>query len=320
MTEDGGGLTTTVTIPAGGRTNIWPTAGLPAFSALANRRFATFLESTGGEPFVAERAMYLFTDFSSGHVNMGTPWTGTIAAPSRPPGTVTVSGFTPAQMRLSGGEAITITGSGFIGTPEVTVDGLPTTITCRQRVVDHGSRAVAYGRDRVRLADRSRLRLTTSGKTQTIGNIGRVFRVIAIGDSFTEGQLVERHSTGAAGHDADADLLLCQPALSRGPRGPAQGRRALRQQRRRGQRGLLGRVRVDQRMLGQPDQWRGIASAAGHREEVRRRDHPRGLQRPERGRQRSARTIDGLRTMGRTAQASGATVLMGRIHVMRADM
>ena len=75
MTEDGGGLTATATIPARGRTNIWPTAGLPAFSALANRRFATFLESTGGEPYVAERAMYLFTDFSSGHVNMGTPWT-----------------------------------------------------------------------------------------------------------------------------------------------------------------------------------------------------------------------------------------------------
>ena len=31
-------------------------------------------------------------------------------------------------------------------------------------------------------------------------------------------------------------------------------------------------------------------------------------------------TVNALRTMGRTAQASGATVLMGRIHVMRSDM
>jgi hypothetical protein len=192
MTEDGGGLTTTVTIPARGRTNIWPTAGLPAFSTLAHRRFATFLESVGGELFVAERAMYLFADFSSGHVNMGTPWTGTITVPSRPPGTVTVSGFTPTQMRLSGGEAITITGAGFIGTPEVTVDGVPATITAAS-----GSSITAVAPLRTATTGfgsltASRLRLTTAGKTQTIGNIGRVFRVMAIGDSFTEGQLVER--------------------------------------------------------------------------------------------------------------------------------
>ncbi len=192
MTEDGGGLTTTITIPAKGRTNIWPTAALPAFGALANRRFATFLESTGGEPYVAERAIYLFSDFSSGHVNMGTPWTGTIAAPPRPPGTVTVSGFTPTTMRLSGGESITITGTGFSGTPEVTVDGLPATITAASSTSITATAPLRTAATGFGTLAASRLRLTTAGRTQTIGNIARVFRVMSIGDSFTEGQLVER--------------------------------------------------------------------------------------------------------------------------------
>jgi hypothetical protein len=128
MTEDGGGVTSTITVPQRGRANIWPTAALPEFATLSNRRFATFLESTGGESFVAERAMYLFNDFASGHVNMGTPWTGAIVTPSRAPASVTVTQYTPTEMRLRGGELITITGTGFSGTPEVTVDGLSATV------------------------------------------------------------------------------------------------------------------------------------------------------------------------------------------------
>lgn len=192
MTEDGGGITSTITVPQRGRANIWPTAALPEFAALANRRFATFLESTGGESFVAERAMYLFGDFASGHVNMGTPWTGTIATPSRPPNSVGISGFTPTEMRLSGGEAITITGSGFSGTPEVTVDGIPAVVTAFSSTSITATAPLRTAATGFGTLAASRIRLTTAGQTLTVGNISRVFRVMTIGDSFTEGLLVER--------------------------------------------------------------------------------------------------------------------------------
>ncbi len=190
MTEDGGGLTTTVAVPARGRANIWPTAGLPEFAALANRRFATFLESIGDEPYVAERAMYVFADFASGHVNLGTPWPGPIGSPSRLPTSASVTGFTQ-QMRLSGNETLTITGSGFTADTEVSVAGLAARVTS---VTPTAITAVApslRGRPGFGAAGSSPLRITSAGETRLVGNVQRVFRVMAIGDSFTEGLLVE---------------------------------------------------------------------------------------------------------------------------------
>ena len=74
-----------MTVPANSRRNIWPAAGLPEFALLQGRRFAVFLESVGGEHFVAERAMY-WNDFIGGHANAGTPWTGVFGRPpSLPP-------------------------------------------------------------------------------------------------------------------------------------------------------------------------------------------------------------------------------------------
>ena len=73
-------------------------------------RLATFLESAGGS-FVAERAMYVHADWRSGHVNLGTPWSGTIASPTTAPSAFTITAVAPQQIRLSGGETITIEAS-----------------------------------------------------------------------------------------------------------------------------------------------------------------------------------------------------------------
>jgi hypothetical protein len=86
--EDGRGIVREICVGPLTRANIW-TAVHPE---LAGHRFATFLESVastacgsgGGELFVAERALYLGAAFDAGHVNMGTPWPGTIAAPPPP--------------------------------------------------------------------------------------------------------------------------------------------------------------------------------------------------------------------------------------------
>jgi hypothetical protein len=86
--EDGRGIVRETCVGPHTRANIW-TAVHPE---LAGHRFATFLESVastacgsgGGELFVAERALYLGAAFDAGHVNMGTPWPGTIAAPPPP--------------------------------------------------------------------------------------------------------------------------------------------------------------------------------------------------------------------------------------------
>ncbi len=197
VTEDGGGFSTTTTIPAKGRTNIWPNPAIQVggtfpFAPLANRRFATFIESTGGGSFIAERAMYVYGDYSSGHVNMGTPWSAAFAVPATTPTPVQAGGFTPNTMRLTGGEAITITGTGFSGVPEVTIDGIPAAIVSTsptQIVATAPSRTAATGFGPVAP---STVRLTTAGTTLSLGTINRVFRVLAIGDSFTEGMLVER--------------------------------------------------------------------------------------------------------------------------------
>lgn len=195
VTEDGGGVVSSVTVPARGRANLWPNAddtSRPEFAALRNRRFAAFLESTGNEPFVAERAMY-WSGFAGGHNSLGTPWTGAIAVPARGPGDVTVTSITPSRTRLSGGEAITITGTGFSANAEATMDGMPMMVTMASStsitaLTPVRTTATGFGR-----AGTSTIRLTASGATRQAGTIARALRVLAIGDSFTEGQLVDRN-------------------------------------------------------------------------------------------------------------------------------
>jgi lysophospholipase L1-like esterase len=319
MTEDGGGLSTTAIIPARGRTNIWPTAGLPAFSALANRRFATFLESTGGEPYVAERAMYLFSDFSSGHVNMGTPWSGPITAPTRAPGTVAVSGFTPGTMRLSGGEAITITGTGFSGTPEVTIDGLQATITAASGTSITAIAPLRSAATGLGAVIASRLRLTTAGRTQTLGNIQRVFRVLSIGDSFTEGQIVERIPPVPPATTPTQIYSFAAPPY------PETLEAILRSDPRYG-----STADVDNE--GFSGECASVAGCSGNTTRGVGRIGPlttakkydvviilEGFNDLNAGASLN-QAISALRTMGQTARASGAAVLMGRIHVMRSDM
>ncbi len=332
MTEDGGGLTTSVTIPARGRTNIWPTASLPAFAALANRRFATFIESTGGARFVAERAMYLFADFSSGHVNIGTPWTGPIAAPSRPPGSVNVTGVTPTTMRLSGGEAITITGSGFSGTPEVTVDGLAATITSAgstsiTAMAPLRTAATGFGT----LAP-SRIRLTTAGKTQTVGTINRVFRVLAIGDSFTEGLLVKRTPKPVPPPDPndpnpppppppqfDQEYSLAAPPYPERLEGLLRGDVRYGSDADVDNAGASGECASFNGCSGNLTSGAGRIGGLVTAKKFDVVIILEGFNDLNAGGNVST-AVNALRTMGRTARASGATVLMGRIHVMRGDM
>ncbi len=320
MTEDGGGITTTATIPARGRTNIWPTAGLPAFGALANRRFATFLESTGGETFVAERAMYLFDDFSSGHVNMGMPWTGTIATPTHPPASVVVSGFTPTQMRLSGGEAITITGSGFVGSPEVTVDGLAATITAASStsitaVAPLRTAATGFG-----AVAPSRIRLTTAGTTVVVGDIGRVFRVLSMGDSMTWGTIVKFIPPVPPATMPTREEFQASPPYPEGLEF------LLRDDTRYGStadvdnEGIPGECVTTTQCSSNPT--RGVDRIVGL---VAKKKYDvvmilEGFNDQNATVFTGTTIANGLRSMGRAARDSGATVVVGRIHVMRSDL
>ena len=319
--EDGGGITSTIVVPARGRANLWPTAGLAEFAALANRRFATVLESAGGETFIAERAMYWGTTnpFSSGHVNVGTPWTAAITAPSRSPSTVSVSGMTPATMRLSGGETITVTGTNFSGPPEVTVDGLPATVTgfsgtsitavAPLRTAATGLGAVAP----------STVRITTAGRTLQAGTIQRVFRVLSIGDSFTEGQLVERIPPVPPATQPTQIYSWAEPPYPEGLEALLRADPRFRStadvdnEGASGEcasiRGCSGNVTSGQSRI------QGLTTAKKYDVVI----ILEGFNDLNAGGTLSG-AIEALRFMGRTAKASGATVLMGRIHVMQSSM
>lgn len=114
--EDGLGIVREVCVPANARANIW-TAD---FVQLSGQRFATFLEtvpsatcaSVGNETFVAERALYLGPAFLAGHVNVGTPWSGIIVTPGVAPDFALAS-VAPIAGRISGGQTLTLSGSGF---------------------------------------------------------------------------------------------------------------------------------------------------------------------------------------------------------------
>ena len=119
--EDGKGIVREKCVGARSRANIYT----GEFPELATFRFATFLESVasaacgaaGGEGFVAERAMYIGTSYTAGHVNVGTPWTGPIGTPpvapvppppqppQPPPAGTTLTSVSPSTGRLGGDSA-----------------------------------------------------------------------------------------------------------------------------------------------------------------------------------------------------------------------
>ena len=130
MREDGLGIVREVCVPANARNNIW-TAD---FSPLTNQRFAAFVEtvasatcgSTGGEAFVAERAIYLGPAFVAGHVNVGTPWIGTdrhATSGARLRAASHDRVRVAECCRTAGGEAVQLTGSGFAAGATVLIRG-----------------------------------------------------------------------------------------------------------------------------------------------------------------------------------------------------
>lgn len=187
-TEDGTGVSTTVTVPANARTNIWPAAGLAEFQLLQGRRFAVFLEAVGGSPlpFVAERATY-WNGYIGGHANAGTPWTGTFSTPAQQPANVQVTSMTPGAGRLSGGNVVTINGAGFGGATEVFFGGarvLPTSVTANAITftVPLRTESTGYGTPGPRAVS-----LLSNGRYAPVSTYTQYFTVLAFGDSLTWG-------------------------------------------------------------------------------------------------------------------------------------
>jgi lysophospholipase L1-like esterase len=208
MRTDGTGIQRSVCVPAGGRANLWSVL----YPELSNQRYAAFVESVaapagavcstatvGSEPFVAERAVYWGTGFSGGHVNMGIPWAGPIGTPAAPSTAYTVTGLAVEGTqrgrtgRLSGGEYVTVTGTNFtagmrvfFGDREglVAFGGNPTTTL---RVRTPGAVGGRYG-----TVGTVPVTVRRDAATASAGDFTFVFRVMAIGDSFTEGAIVER--------------------------------------------------------------------------------------------------------------------------------
>jgi len=208
--EDGTGIQRHQCVPGRGRANIW-TANFPE---LSNRNVAAFVESVassagsvcvtgtaGGEVYVAERAMYCGDGFTGGHVNVGTPWPGSIAAPPTPVDTLSASvvgnegvSGQPRVGRLSGGEWVLINVTNAAVDVQVRFDGRlspavefvsPTQIRARTPV---RTAQTGYG-----TVGTKAVTVTSRGQTVTAANgFTFVFRVLAIGDSFTEGYIVDR--------------------------------------------------------------------------------------------------------------------------------
>ena len=201
-TEDGTGLTTTVRVPGNTRYNIWPTPdltnpdGTRPFALLHGRRFAVFLEAVGGEPFVAERAMY-WNDYLGGHANAGTPWAGAIALPAQAPADVHITGMSPSSGRLAGGTIVTITGGGFGGTAtEVYFGGQritpaavgPSSITF---TVPVRTAETGFG-----TAGPAAVGVLSRGRFVRAPNFTRYFSVLAFGDSLTWGTRTDTSRAG----------------------------------------------------------------------------------------------------------------------------
>ena len=122
MREDGTGIVRTFTVPGQSRFTL-PTSQYPE---LSNQRFATFLESTNGVTFVAERTVYWGEGYFGGHGSTGTPFTGTVGTPGTPPA-ATITAVTPTAGSTLGGTDITITGTNFAAGATVHLGTTPAT-------------------------------------------------------------------------------------------------------------------------------------------------------------------------------------------------
>ncbi len=132
MREDGTGIVREFSVPAESRF----TLSTGAFPELSNQGFATFLESTNGLGFTAERTVYWADSnggvWFAGHGSAGTPWTGVIGSPPPPPAP-TLAAVAPASGPAAGGTEVTLTGTNFVSGATVTIGGLPATDV---RVID----------------------------------------------------------------------------------------------------------------------------------------------------------------------------------------
>ncbi len=122
LREDGTGIVTTHAVAPQSRFTL-PTSLYPA---LSHQRFAAFLETSNGVPFVAERAVYWGPNYLGGHASMGTPWTGPIATPPPPP-PPTISSIAPAIGSVFGGTEVIITGTNLSVGAVATIGGVATT-------------------------------------------------------------------------------------------------------------------------------------------------------------------------------------------------
>lgn len=122
MREDGTGIVRDLSVPAASRFTLWT----EPYPELSNQRFAAFFESTNSVTFVAERAVYWGEGYRGGHASRGTPWTGTIGTPATPPNP-TLTSISPTTGLVSGGTAVTLTGTNFAAGATVTIGGLPAT-------------------------------------------------------------------------------------------------------------------------------------------------------------------------------------------------
>ncbi len=190
-TEDGTGVTTTTTVPANTRRNIWPAVvgdpvKDPLYALLQGRRFAVFLESVGGQAFVAERAMY-WSAFVGGHANAGTPWTATIATPVQAPVNSRITAMSPTSGRLSGGTVVTITGENLGPTATVSFGGIPVTPTSVGPTTIVFTVPTRNFQTGFGTAGPSPVSVTTQNRFIKAPNFTRYFSVLTFGDSITWG-------------------------------------------------------------------------------------------------------------------------------------
>ena len=329
LTEDGGGLTTTGTIPAGGRANIWTTAGLPAFSALANRRFATFhREHRRRDRSSPNARCTLFTDFqqpvTSTWARRGQAHRRASASAGHGHGHGLHAGpDAPQRRRADHDHAVPASRIDR----KSRVDGIPMTVTSATSTAITAITPVRTATTGFGAVGPSRVRLTASGFTTVAGTIQRVFRVLAIGDSFTEGQLVERIRFHRLRRPANPTptARLTQTYSFAAPPYPEALEGVLRTDAQYG-------ATADVDNAGFSGECASIAGCSGNPTRGADRIGPlvtakkydvviilEGFNDLNAGGSLSG-AITALRSMGTTARASGATVLMGRIHVMRTDM
>lgn len=332
---DGTGIRRIVCVPARGRANIWSIL----YPELSNQRFSAFVETiasaagavcpagtAGGEAFVAERAMYWGAGYPGGHVNMGVPWTGAIAPPAEPAMTLGVTGLTLEGTqnvrigRLSGGEYVTITGTNFtadtrvfFGAREATV-AFGTSSSTTLRVLTPVRTPGTFGS-----AATVAVQVQRGASVAPAGSFTFQFRVLAIGDSFTEGQLVQRIAPVPPATEPTQIYSVADPPYPEA---------------------LEDRLRSDVQFGATADvdnegfagECASIRGCSGNTTSgvsriaalVTAKKYDvviilEGFNDLNAGGSLSG-TLGALRTMGRTAKASGATVLMGRIPVMRGDL